>query len=96
MSAITRGAGTMVSSTVGTTATATAVISNTGRNFLQIQNVHASQSLAYTLDGTAPVINGNGFTLTPSQTSTFDVWVPTGLVTVVGSGVSTSYSILWG
>ena len=95
MSAITRAQGTMVSSTVGTTAAPTAVISNPGRNFLFIENVHASQSLAFTLDGTTPVINGNGFTLGPLGSVTFDIFCPTGLVTVIGSGASTAYSIFW-
>ena len=95
MSALTKGQGTLVTSTIGTTAAATAVIANTSRNFLQIQNVHATQSMAYTLDGTTPVINGNGFTLGPLGSASYDVWVPTGLVTVIGSGASTAYSILW-
>ncbi len=94
MSAITRGQGTMVSTTVGTAA-ATALAANAGRNYFFIENVHATQSLAFTTDGTTPVINGNGFTLGPLGSFTCDTFCPTGVITVIGSASSTAYSILW-
>ena len=95
MSAITRLTGTLVSSNVGTGATATTVTANPSRNFLQIQNTHASQNLAFTLEGSTPVVNGTGITLGPLGVATYDTFVPTGLVTVIGSGAATTYSIYW-
>jgi hypothetical protein len=94
MSAITRGLTTTISSTIGTSS-AVALAANKATNFLQIQNTSSTNSLAYTLDGTTPVINGNGNTLSPLGSSTFDVYVPTGVNTVVGSAANTSYTIVY-
>jgi hypothetical protein len=96
MSALTRGAGTMVSGTVGTTATAI-VAANFGRNFLQIECTNAAtNNLAYTVDGTTPAVNGNGFTLAPLGSVTYDLWIPNGAITIIGSASGTTYTILTG
>jgi hypothetical protein len=93
MSARTIGPGVQVSSTVGTTA-AVALTANPSRQFVQLQNIHPSQSLGYTVDGSTPVIGTNGFVLVPYGSVTLDVYVATGAITVIGSAASTAYCIL--
>lgn len=95
MSALTRGVVTETSSTVSTAAAA-GVSADVGREFLQIINNHQTNSLAYTLDGSNPVINGNGVTLFAGGSSTYDTFVPTGAVRVIGSGSGTGYTIVTG
>ena len=56
--------------------------------YLQIHNPSATASLAYTFDGSTPVINGNGITLGPLVTATYDNpaggrW--TGPLTMIGA-----------
>lgn len=91
--------------TVGTSATtviaslaaaAGAIATQTGlRQHLQIHSPSASASVAYTLDGTAPVINGQGLTLTSTNpTSLYNIKVPQGAITLIGSGASTPYTIV--
>lgn len=94
MSAITSGKTTTVSTTVGTSAAAAlAEAPNKVRNFLQIVNTDDTGKLAFTLDGTDPVVNGNGVTLVAYGSATYDVFVPTGPVRVIGNEATTSYTI---
>lgn len=95
MSALTRGPVTTVSGTVGTAATV-ALAANTSRQFLQIQCTHATNNLQYTLDGSTPVVAGQGnFLATAGGSATYDIFVPTGTVTVIGSSAGTTYTINW-
>lgn len=95
MSALTRALGTEVNGTVGTTA-AVALVANTGRNFLTIQNTSASNSLSFTVDGSTPISTSKGFLLSAAGGAvTFDVFVPTGAITVIGSAAGTTYELLW-
>lgn len=98
---LTGGPCSMVKSgTVGTAAVVEvpAIVPGVKRGFLQIQNPTASggASIAYTLDGSAPVVNGNGFTLFPGGSATYDTWVPQGAVTIIGSGAGTAFSVCVG
>ena len=95
MSAITNQNITDASVTVGTSASV-ALSANAQRQFLMIQNVHATQNVGVTFNGSTPVIAQAGtFTLTPGQALILDVFVPTGAVTVIGSGSSTPVTINW-
>lgn len=93
MSAITNQQIYDASITVGTTAEI-ALAANPQRQFLDIQNVHATQNVGYTLNGTTPVIGQAGtFVLTPYQEKLLDTFVVTGAVTVIGSGSGTPVTI---
>lgn len=98
MSARTTGTPTGVSSTTLGTTPVVALAVNTSRQFFQIVNnstTVSTNTLAYTLDGTTPVVNGNGVTLNPGGNATYDTFCPVGAVTVVGSAASTAYNIYW-
>lgn len=70
------------------------------RQFLQIQNNHATQTLGFTLDGSTPVIGQAGTivlaggTGSAGGTATYDTFVPTGAVTIIGSGAATPATII--
>lgn len=96
MSALTKSGVTQTSGTVGTAAAAAiSAATFNARNFLMIQNVDSSKFIAYTLDGTDPVIYGNGFTLGPLGSAMFDVFVPTGPVRVIGSADGAAYTVAY-
>lgn len=68
-------------------------------SYLQIHNPHNTASIAYTFDGTAPVINANGITLGPLGTDTRDqpggtVWA--GSLKAISSIASQAVTIIWG
>lgn len=100
MSAQTRNQVIHTNGFVGTTAVvalATSTFNTT--NFFMIINNAASggNSLAYTLDGSTPTINGSGITLQPGGSSTWDAFVPVGgVITVIGSAANTPYCITTG
>lgn len=77
--------------TIGTSAV-TVIPADGARKFLQIQNVGAANTMACTVDGTTPVINGNGVQMTPYGSVTYDVFVPTGGVKCIGSAAGTVYT----
>lgn len=89
-----------VSATVTNTAGAVSGMPPNQVSYLQIHNPHATASVAYTLDGSTPVVNGTGFTLGPLGTSTFDS--PGGTTVVcaglkmISSTATQTVSILWG
>lgn len=64
------------------------------RQFLHIHNPSITASLAFTLDGTSPVVNGQGDTLLPGGTATFEIKVPQGILTLIASASSSPYTIL--
>ena len=68
--------------------------SDAHRGFIQIQNTTSgANTLACTIDGSTPVINGNGIQLGKYGSATFDVFVPTGAVQCVGSAANTAYYV---
>ena len=95
---LTAGHCALSSGTVGTSAIVELAAIPVGqvRGFLQIQNPSATASLAYTLDGSTPAVNGNGFTLGPLGSATYDTWVSQDSVTIIGSGASTPWTICVG
>lgn len=94
MSALTRALATQVSGLVGTSAT-TVLAANTSRNYLRIFNPSASASIAYTIDGTDPVVNGNGITLGPLGAASDDIFVPVNSIRMIASAANTPYTIVW-
>lgn len=95
---LTGGTCVQTTGTVGTAAAqAIAAIAVGGtRGVLIIENNHATNSMAYSLDGTTPVIGGNGFTLGPLGKDIYSIWVPQGSVQVIGSGSGTAYTLCSG
>jgi hypothetical protein len=81
-----------------------AVVSATIPNnvsYMQIHNPHPTASIAFTIDGSTPVVNGNGITLGPLVTATYDN--PGGSTFTGGTGMkaissvsSQSVTIIWG
>lgn len=65
---------------------------NTTRQHLMIHNPSTTASLAFTLDGTTPVVNGQGITMGPLGAAFYDSFIATGAVTMIGSG---PYTIYW-
>lgn len=63
-------------------------------SFLQIHNPNASGSLAYTFDGTTPVLNAAGITLGPLGTATYDTDIPVGGLKLIATGTQTA-TINW-
>lgn len=87
------------SQSVGTSAVV-ALAADPTRNFLLIQCNHATQSIGFTLDGSTPVIGNAGTTVLKGDTANaggaviFDTFVPTGPVTIIGSGAATPCTVL--
>lgn len=64
------------------------------RQLLIIQNVHATNTVGYTLDGSTPVLATAGtFMLTANTRHTYELVVPIGPVNVIASGASTPVTI---
>lgn len=94
---------TSVLGTIGTAATTilssasvAGPYTNGSRQYLKIHNPNATAVLAYTIDGSTPVVNGNGFTLGPLGEHEYDSRCPQGAVTLIGSTAGVDYSILVG
>ncbi len=77
------------------TSAATIIAANGARKFLQIQNVGAANKLACTLDGSTPVVNGNGLQLGVGGAAMYDVYVPTGAVKCIGSAAGTVLTVTY-
>lgn len=90
---MTSGAAQQVFSTNLSTSPVTILTSDKSRGFLQIVNNSASNSMACSVDGSTPSINGNGVTLLAGGSATYDAFVPTGAVVCIGSGASTAYNV---
>ena len=90
---LTGGAATHDTETISTAAV-TILPANGARKFLQIQNVGAANKLACTIDGSTPVINGNGVQLSVEAAATYDVFVPTGAVKCIGSATGTVVTVI--
>lgn len=93
MSALTIGARTTLTGTIGTSA-ATVLAANVARNYLRVHNPSATALLAVTYDGvTTPVVNGAGITIAPEWEDCNEIHVPTGAVQIIGSGAGSPYTI---
>lgn len=88
--------GTVGTSPVPIVAAAASNYANNIRHYLYIHNPSATASLAYTVDGSAPAVNGNGFTIAPLGAKEWTDKVPQGAITIIASGSSSPYSILVG
>lgn len=64
-----------------------ALAANNFRQFLQIVNSGAN-NVTYTLDGSTPSAS-NGIVLVPNGSATYDTFVPTGAVNVLGTNLQT-------
>lgn len=91
---------TFIYGTVGTlavqilaAATLNPVSRRPGRQRLRVHNPSSTNSLAMTLDGTTPVVNGQGYTLPPYGTYDDTVQVSQGALTLIGSGSGSPYTI---
>lgn len=91
---LTSGAAVHDTETVSTSAV-TIIAANGARKFLQIQNVGTYNKLACTIDGSTPVINGNGIQLNAGGAVMFDVFVPTGAVKCIGSASGTVLTVTY-
>lgn len=71
----------------------------TSAQYVQIFNPHATASLAFTINGQVPSINGVGITLAPLGSETFDApsssQFPLGNIKLVSSVSSQNATILW-
>jgi len=92
---LTSGAAIHLTSTTLGTSQATVLAADANRGFLQIQNVGSANTLACTIDGTAPVVNGNGIQLLPLSAVFYDTFVPTGALICIGSAASTAYTVTY-
>ena len=88
------------------TNTATVVTSLTGGSkvpqnvpYLVIENPSSTASLAFTINGATPVVNGLGITLGPLGSQTFDaptgVGYPIGSLKIISSSASQSATLLY-
>lgn len=77
------------------TSVVTLLAANDTRKFLQIQNVGAANNLACTLDGSTPVISGNGVQLGINGSVTYDAFVPTGTIKCIGSASGTILTVTY-
>lgn len=66
----------------------------------QIFNPHATASIAFSLNGKDPVVNGLGITLAPLGSYTFDnpsnVRLPLGKLKIISSTASQAATLFWG
>lgn len=63
------------------------------RKYTIVHNPSATASIAFTLDGTVPVVNSNGITLFPGGTTTSDQFTMNGTFSMISSAVSSSVTI---
>lgn len=65
------------------------------RILMQIHNPSQQYFLAVTHDGTSPVINGAGYTISPLSTYVLDSAIPQGPLTMIGSSAACPYTITY-
>ena len=96
MSAITRGNITsQYSGNIGTSPILAQVPANANRQFVMIQNVHASNNIAFSFDGTTPALNTAGsFMLSSNQAVILDVMVVTNAINFIASGATTPVTVI--
>lgn len=93
MSAISRGTPKNSSATIAASS-ASILTANPTRQYLFIQNTSVANSAAFTLDGTAAVINSAGsIQLSAGSFVQFDTFVPNGPVNAIGSAGSTTLTV---
>lgn len=80
------------------TSSVTVLPANGNRQFLMIQNLHATNNIGITFDGTTPAIGTAGtFTMFGGTTNggllRFEIYVPVGPINIIASGSSTPVSV---
>lgn len=90
--------GTWVNATITNSSSApTDKVSSIGvpktRKYLIVHNPSSSASIAFTLDGTIPVVGSNGITLVPGGTTTSDQFTMNGSMLAISSAASSSLTI---
>ena len=78
-----------------TNSSSTASGTPTGGNYLVVHNQDASASLAFTLDGSTPVVNDNGVTLAPETSFSLGQWSASA-VKLISSANSQKATLLCG
>lgn len=63
------------------------------RKYVIIHNPDPAASVAFTMDGTTPVVGTNGITLLPGGTSTSDQYTMSGRLLMISSAASSSATI---
>lgn len=91
--------GQWINATVTNTAAApvdrvsNALVLPSPRKYVIVHNPSATASIAFTLDGTIPVVNSNGITLFPGGTTTSDQYTFNGPFLMISSAASSSVTI---
>ena len=65
------------------------------KKYCIVHNPSETAYLAFTLDGTVPVIQTNGITLFPGGTFTSDQYSMNGVFSMISSAASQSVTIYW-
>lgn len=65
------------------------------RKYLIVHNPSATGSMAFTLDGVTPVINGAGITLLPYGSVVLDQYTNDGTITAISSIATQTITIGW-
>lgn len=76
-----------------------ALPANSARRFLQIQNTHATALLYLNFASAAYIGSGNqytGFVLTPGDTATYDITVPTSQINLASATAGATYFVIEG
>lgn len=67
----------------------------TNRSSIIIHNPSSTASIAFTMDGTTPVVGTNGITLGPLGTTTADVRLLCGALSMISSAATQSVTIYY-
>ena len=65
------------------------------KKYLIVHNPSESAYIAFTADGTTPVVQTNGITLFPGGTFTSDQYTMNGVLSMISSAASQSVTIYW-
>jgi hypothetical protein len=99
MSALTKGYWADAS-VQATTASQTALVANTARNYVVIQNLDATNNVGFRVSGTSTAETAvygalGSFVLTPGGSLTSDVFSPSGAITVITNAGTANTTIKW-
>lgn len=65
------------------------------KKYMIVHNPSESAYIAFTFDGTVPVVQTNGITLFPGGTFTSDQYSMNGVMSMISSAASQSVTIYW-
>lgn len=85
---------TVTTSAAAPTDKVTSLAVPSAKKYLIVHNPSKTAYLAFTLDGTVPVIGSNGVTLFPGGTLTSDQYTMNGVLSMISDGTS-SATIYW-